>query len=147
FDLGRLTAERERGRDRLERRDELTPRLRAQAAVDRRLARLEVQSWKLGQPGVAPPQGLRLRPRSVERDDALERARLDRATPAVSDLAGRPLGVGEEHRPSLRIDVLLAQRRSEVPPAQTDDDLRLGQARGHDLRRAEQRVLLLRVLQ
>ncbi len=147
LDLGPLAAQRERGRDGLERGDVLAPGLGAQLAVDRRLRRLEAHAVELVQPRVAPPQRLRLRPRAVEHHDALQRRGIERRAAPARDLIALRLAIGEEHGPPPRVDVLLAQRVPQAAPAQAHHELGLGQARDHDLRRAEEGVLLLRVLQ
>src|SRR5262249_40161050 len=76
----------------------------------------------------------------------LEALGLDHRAVARPHVAAERLAIGEEDGPTSRIDPLFAQRVAEVAPAQAHDDLRPRQTSGEDLRRAPDRVALLRVL-
>jgi hypothetical protein len=77
---------------------------------------------------------------------ALERARLDRISAPIDDAISRMVLVREQNGPFFRVRVLFTDRGGEVRPAQSDHDLGLREHRLEELRGAEQRVLLLRVL-
>src|SRR5689334_12252221 len=62
----------EEQRRRLDGRERVAPRLVPEPAVARRAARPEHGAARLQDPGIAPPQGLRLAPAAVEEHDPLE---------------------------------------------------------------------------
>src|SRR5262249_21321337 len=70
-----LPQENESIGDRLERGDVRALGLAPHASVDRRFARYEHQPVELEEPGVAPPESLRLRPGAVEHADSRETGR------------------------------------------------------------------------
>ena len=142
----------------LERGEPVAARLAAQLAVARRALAREQHAAALEHPGVAPPHRLGLAPGAVEQDDALDVAQRRFLVGQGSALAGdhHDVAAGRErlrleraeieNRPALRIG-LAAEHFRQRRPRQADLEMRVLEMPRRQPRRAEQAVLLLRMLQ
>src|SRR5579883_2202442 len=133
------------------------PRLAAELAVERGRRRREDEAARLQEPGVAPPQRLRLAPASIEEDDAVERGerrRLvgERRAAAAERGQRRPRralrggGAKVEHAPA-RGRGRAAEGGGEARPGEAGDETRRAELKMREPRRPQRLVALLRMLE